>query len=49
MGIVQKLNAEINEALRHPDVKERLIANGFEPHASTAPDFAAYVAKEIDK
>lgn len=48
-AIAQKLNAEINEALRQSDVKERLIATGFEPNTTSPTEFAAYVAKEVDK
>jgi tripartite-type tricarboxylate transporter receptor subunit TctC len=48
-AIVQKLNAEINTALREPDVRERLALLGFETHAMSAPEFAAYVRSEVDK
>ncbi len=48
-GIVQRLNTEINEILKLPDVRERLTSTGFEPHAGNAADFAAYMTKEVDK
>jgi tripartite-type tricarboxylate transporter receptor subunit TctC len=48
-AIVQKLNAEVNAALREPDVRERLALLGFETHAMSAADFAAYVRSEVEK
>jgi tripartite-type tricarboxylate transporter receptor subunit TctC len=48
-AVVQKLNAEINEALKLPDVRERLTAIGFEPNMSSAPEFNAYMKKEVAK
>jgi tripartite-type tricarboxylate transporter receptor subunit TctC len=48
-AIVQKLNAEINDATRQPDVRERLTAIGFEPHATSSAEFADYVKKEVAK
>jgi tripartite-type tricarboxylate transporter receptor subunit TctC len=46
---VRALNAGINDALRQPDVKERLAALGFDIQTRTQPDFAAYVAAEVEK
>ncbi len=48
-AIVQKLNAEINDALRQPDVRERLALLGFDPHAGSAAEFAEYLKSEMDK
>jgi tripartite-type tricarboxylate transporter receptor subunit TctC len=48
-AVVQKLNAEINEVLKLPDVKERLAAIGFDPAPSSAPEFAGYMKKEVAK
>lgn len=48
-AIVQKLNAEINDALKQPDVRERLGAIGFEPTASTPAEFSEYMKKEVAK
>jgi tripartite-type tricarboxylate transporter receptor subunit TctC len=48
-AIVQKLNAEINTALREPDVRERLALLGFDTHAMSASEFAAYVRSEVEK
>jgi tripartite-type tricarboxylate transporter receptor subunit TctC len=46
---VRALNAGINDALRQPDVKERLTALGFDIQTRTQPDFAAYVGTEVEK
>jgi tripartite-type tricarboxylate transporter receptor subunit TctC len=48
-AIGQKLNGEINIALREPDVRERLALLGFETHAMSASEFAAYVRAEVEK
>ena len=48
-AVVQTLNAEINAALRQPDVRERLALLGFDPHAMSSAEFAAYVRSEVDK
>ncbi len=48
-AVVQMLNTEINAALRQPDVRERLALLGFDPHAMSAAEFAAYVTSEVDK
>ena len=46
---VQLLNREINNALRQPDVTARLTALGFDIQTRSQPDFAAYVASEVEK
>ena len=46
---VRKLNAEINTALRQPDVAARLTTLGFDIQTRAQPDFAAYVRSEVDK
>lgn len=48
-AVVQKLNAEINDALRQPDVRERLALLGFDPHAGSAAEFADYLKREVEK
>jgi tripartite-type tricarboxylate transporter receptor subunit TctC len=47
--IVAQLNAAINDALRQPDVRDRLNALGFEPHGGSPQEFSAYLRKEVDK
>ena len=46
---VRLLNQEINNALRQPDVTARLTALGFDIRTQPQPDFAAYVASEVEK
>lgn len=48
-AVVQRLNAEINDALRQPDVRERLAALAFDVHTGTPAEFAAYVKEEVAK
>lgn len=49
-GIVARLNTHIVNALATPEMRSRLAAPGFESvPASTSPEFARYVAKEVDK
>ena len=48
-SVVRILNAEINSALRQPDVRERLALLGFDPHSGSPAEFAAYLTSEIDK
>lgn len=45
--IVAQLNAEIIKALRQPDVKDRLAAEGAEPANSTPGEFGAHIKAEI--
>jgi tripartite-type tricarboxylate transporter receptor subunit TctC len=47
--IVNRLQARIAEALRLPDVGERLAADGAEPVANTPGAFAALIRDELDK
>lgn len=48
-AVVQTLNTEIGNALRQPDVRERLTALGFDIQTRSQPDFAAYVKSEVEK
>jgi tripartite-type tricarboxylate transporter receptor subunit TctC len=48
-AIVQKLNAGINQALKMPDVRERLEALTFEPIGGSPQQFADYVRAEVVK
>src|SRR3990172_2044415 len=47
--IVAQLNGAINDALRQPDVRDRLNALGFEPHGGSSQKFSTYLRKEVDK
>jgi tripartite-type tricarboxylate transporter receptor subunit TctC len=48
-GVVKQLNAEVANALRQPDVRDRLTALGFDIQTRSQPDFAAYVGTEVEK
>ena len=48
-GIVQRLNAEVNAALREPEVLERLSGLAAQAEANTPEQFQAYVAAELEK
>lgn len=47
--VVQKLNAEVNEAIKQPDVRERLSALGFSAQGGPSAQFADYLKQEVAK
>jgi tripartite-type tricarboxylate transporter receptor subunit TctC len=47
--IVRRLNAEISQIVKLPDVRERLVAAGFEPSARSSQEFSDYLQKETAK
>src|SRR5439155_20390536 len=48
-AIVQLLNSEINQALRQPEVTERLSTIGLDPQILSQGEFAEYVKTEVAK
>lgn len=48
-AIVQKLNEAVNQALRSPDIRERLDSLAFEPVGGSPQQTATYVKAEIEK
>ena len=48
-GIVRKLHAGITEALKSPDVAQRLTADGSDIIGSTPEEFSAYIKADIAK
>jgi len=48
-AIVERLNSEVNRALRDPDVLAKLAAQGISPAGGSAEDFQATIAREIRK
>jgi tripartite-type tricarboxylate transporter receptor subunit TctC len=48
-AIVARLHDEIVRALREPEVRQRLAADGAEPVGSSPEEFAAFIKSEIDK
>ena len=47
--IVDKLNAAVREALKSPEVRERVRHDGIEPNDLDAAQFTAFVAKELER
>jgi tripartite-type tricarboxylate transporter receptor subunit TctC len=48
-AIVARLNAEINQAMRLPEVRERLAAEGAEIIGGTPDDFASHIKAELGR
>ena len=47
--MVRKINADVNEVLRSPDVVEKFMAQGAEPYATDPKQFAAVLHSDIAK
>jgi tripartite-type tricarboxylate transporter receptor subunit TctC len=47
--IVARLSNEVAKAVASPDVRERLIALGYEPRAAKTDDFAALIAADMSR
>jgi tripartite-type tricarboxylate transporter receptor subunit TctC len=47
--VVRKINADVNEVLRSPDVVEKFMAQGAEPYATDPKQFAAVLHSDIAK
>ena len=47
--IIQKLNAEANKALAHPDIRARLAAQGADILGGTSAEYAAYLRSEMPR
>lgn len=47
--IVDKLNAELAEIIKQPDVREKMLAQGLEPDTNTPEQFSAMINGEITK
>ena len=48
-AIIAKLNAEINAAMKLPDVRTKLEAAGIEPQGGTPQDYAAVIQSDLAK
>ncbi len=48
-AVVNRLNADIRQALKQPDVRDRLATAGFDVVSGTPEAFAAYIKSEIAK
>lgn len=49
MAVVNKLNTEVNETLKSPDVKANLDRLGFNPMPMSPQDFATFLAGQAQK
>jgi tripartite-type tricarboxylate transporter receptor subunit TctC len=49
VGIINKLNHEINAALADPAVQARLVELGSEPLPTTSAEFGAFIVAETEK
>jgi tripartite-type tricarboxylate transporter receptor subunit TctC len=47
--IIHKLQAEVAQALKAPEVKDRLAADGAEPVGSTPAELAALIKADLEK
>jgi tripartite-type tricarboxylate transporter receptor subunit TctC len=47
--IVDKINADINEVLRQPEMRARLVDFSAEPAGGTPDDTAKYMREEIER
>ena len=48
-AVVAKINADVNEALRQDDIKQRLVQLSAEPIGGTPQATAAYMREEIER
>lgn len=48
-AIVERLHAAVVEAVDGTDVRERLVRQGYDVHASTPAEYAAYLRREIER
>ena len=47
--IVGRLNAELGKVMAQPDVRDRLVAQGFEPTHSSSAEMAALIRRDLAK
>jgi tripartite-type tricarboxylate transporter receptor subunit TctC len=48
-AIIEALHAAVVASVNGTDVRERLVRQGYEVHASTPAEYAAYLRREIDR
>lgn len=48
-SIVTRLESEINQALKDPDMRKALLAQGMEPQPGTASEFGQFISAEMNK
>jgi tripartite-type tricarboxylate transporter receptor subunit TctC len=47
--VVSRINSEINEALKSPELRANLVRVGFEPTGGSPQDFAKLIAEQLEK
>ena len=47
-GVIDRMHAETVKIIGTPDMREKLIAQGFEPVGSSPAEFAAYIQAQIE-
>jgi tripartite-type tricarboxylate transporter receptor subunit TctC len=47
--VVQKLNAALIQAIRSPEIRQRMAASGFEQWTSTPEEFATVIKTDRDR
>jgi tripartite-type tricarboxylate transporter receptor subunit TctC len=48
-GVNERLNSALQQALNHPETRERLIAQGFEPETSTSDELAQRIKQDLTR
>lgn len=48
-AIIDKLHTAVQEITRNPEVRDRLIKQGYEVHGSTPAEYAAYIRQMIER
>lgn len=48
-SVITAMNRDITQALRSPDVEQRLSREGATPNANTPAEFGAYIERELKK
>jgi tripartite-type tricarboxylate transporter receptor subunit TctC len=48
-AVIARLNADMNQGLKNPALKDLLIAQGAEPAGGTPDDFAALIKRDLAK
>ncbi len=48
-AIVSKINADIARVLQLPDIKERMLASGFDPAQTTVEEFETFVKRDLQR
>lgn len=48
-AIIEKIHAAVHEITRTPEVRERLIRQGYEVHGSTPAEYSAFIRTQIER